>query len=138
MLRTLGSVETQVAETRTDLDLHADQCAIGCNALVTHDFDRPINVSGYDPNGPISNNLCTVSAALAYDDALTGETVSLVVHQAILIPDLNHNLLSTMQLRLNDVMVNDVPRFLTDKPTPLTQTLVISRRMTSTTRTLYP
>ena len=31
-----------------------------------------------------------------------------------------------MQLRLNDVTVNDVPRFLlTDKPTPLTHTLVI-------------
>jgi hypothetical protein len=30
-----------------------------------------------------------------------------------------------MQLRLNDVTVNDVPRFLTDKPTPLTHALVI-------------
>jgi hypothetical protein len=51
--------------------------------------------------------------------------VILVVHQAIYIPGLNHNLLSTMQLRLNDVIVNDVPRFLTDRPTPLTHTLVI-------------
>ena len=98
-----------VIESRTDLDSHADQCAIGSNALVTHDFDRPINVSGYDPNGPINRNLRTVSAALAYDDALSGETVILVIHQAILIPDLAHNLLSTMQLQLNDVIVNDVP-----------------------------
>jgi hypothetical protein len=30
-----------------------------------------------------------------------------------------------MQLRLNDVTVNDVPRFLTEKPTPLTHALVI-------------
>jgi hypothetical protein len=89
---------------------------IGSNALVIHDFDRPINVTGYDPNGPVKRNLRTVSAALVYDDALTGKSVILVVHQAIYIPDLNHNLLSTMQLRLNDVTVNDVPRFLTDKP----------------------
>jgi hypothetical protein len=114
-----------VIESRTDLDSHADQCAIGSNALVTHDFDRPINVSGYDPNGPINRNLRTVSAALAYDDALSGETVILVIHQAILIPDLAHNLLSTMQLRLNDVIVNDVPRFLTDNPTLLTHSLVV-------------
>jgi len=73
----------------------------------------------------VNSNLRTVSAALAYDDALTGESVILVVHQAIHIPDLSHNLLSTMQLRLNDVIVNDVPRFLTDKPTQLTHTLVI-------------
>ena len=73
----------------------------------------------------MNSNLRTVSAALAYDDALTGESVILVVHQAIHIPDLSHNLLSTMQLRLNDVIVNDVPRFLTDKPTQLTHTLVI-------------
>jgi hypothetical protein len=66
-----------------------------------------------------------VSAALAYDDVTTGKSVILVVHQAIYIPDLNHNLLSTMQLRLNDVTVIDVPRFLTDKPTPLTHALVI-------------
>ena len=84
MLRTLDSIDIDVAKTRTDLDSHADQCAIGSNALVTHDFDRPINVSGYDPNGPINRNLRTVSAALAYDDALSGETVILVIHQAIL------------------------------------------------------
>jgi hypothetical protein len=105
--------------------LHADQCAIGSNALITHDFDQPINVTGYNPQGPVNSNLRTVSAALAYDDATTGESVILVVHQAIYIPDLNHNLLSTMQLRLNDVTVNDVPRFLTEKPTPLTHALVI-------------
>lgn len=42
------------------------ECAIGSNAIVlTHDFDCPINVSAADPNGPITRNLRTVSAALA-------------------------------------------------------------------------
>jgi hypothetical protein len=40
-------------------------------------------------------------------------------------PDLVHNLLSSMQLRLNDVTVNDVPRFLTEKPTLLIHSLII-------------
>ena len=101
----LGLIETRVVETRTDLDLHADQCEIGSNALVFHDFDRPINVTGYNPKGPEQSNLRTVYAALAYDNGLTGESD--------LIPDLDHNLLSTTQLRLNNVTVNDVPRFLT-------------------------
>ena len=93
---TLGLIDTCVVKTRTDLDLHADQCAIGSNALVFHDFDRPINVTGYDPNGPVHSNLRTVSSALAYDNGLTGKSVILVVHQAILIPDLDHSLFTTM------------------------------------------
>ena len=85
-----------------------------------HDYDRPFQVTGYDPNGPVKNNLCTVFTAMAYDDAVTGETVILLVHQAIRVPDLDHNLLAPMQRRTNDVTVNDVPRFLTENPTMLT------------------
>ena len=42
-----------------------------------------------------------------------------------MLPDLDHNLLSTIQLQLNDVTVNDVPRFFTEKPTRVTHSLVI-------------
>jgi hypothetical protein len=108
---TLGSIDTCVVETRTDLDLHADQCAIGSNALVFHDL--------------VHSNLRTVSAALAYDNGLTGKSVVLFIHQAILISDLDHNLLSTMKLRPNHVTVNIVPRFLTEKLTLLTHSLII-------------
>lgn len=121
----LCSVDVSVSESRTDLDSHADQCAVGRNALFVHDYERPINVSGYNPSGPVASNLRTVSAALAYDDAMSGQTVILIVNQAIYIPDLNHNLLGTMQLCLNDVKVNDVPRFLTDRPDQHTHSLVI-------------
>ena len=77
----LGLIDTCVVETRTDLDLHANQCAIGSNALVFHDFDCPINVTGYDPKGPVHSNLLTVSAARAYDDGLTVKSVILVVQR---------------------------------------------------------
>ena len=114
-----------VTESRTDLDSHADQCVIGRNALLVHDYNRPINVSGYDPTGPVTSNLRTISAALAYDDAATGETVILVVNQAIYIPTISHNLLATMQVRLNDVKINETPRFLTDTLDELTHSIVI-------------
>jgi Reverse transcriptase (RNA-dependent DNA polymerase) len=114
-----------VSESQTDLDSHADQCAVGSNSLIVHDYERPINVSGYDPNGPVAEDLKTVSAALAYDDPVSGETVILLVHQAIYIPAITHNLLSTMQVRLNDVIVNDTPRFLTDTVTDHTHSIVI-------------
>jgi hypothetical protein len=114
-LRVLGSLDISVAnESRTDLDSHADQCAVGRNSLLVHDYDRPINVSGFNPSGPVSKNLRQVTAALAYDNPLTGETTILLVYQGIYVPELEHNMLSTMQVRLNDVTISETPRFLAD------------------------
>jgi hypothetical protein len=112
---TFGDVT--INENHTDLDSHANQCVVGDNTLIVHDYDKPVTVRGFDPNGPVSSPLRTVSsAALAYDDSRTGEPVILVVHQAIYAPQMQHNLLSCMQLRLNDVTVNEVPKFLTENP----------------------
>jgi hypothetical protein len=36
----------------------------------------------------------------------------LVVHQAVYVPELQVNLLCPMQMQVNNVVVNDVPRFL--------------------------
>ena len=85
-----------------------------------------MNVSGYNPNGSITRDLRTVSAALVYDDSVSGETVILLVHQAsIYIPELPHNLLSTMQVHLNDVIVNETPRFLADTVTDHTHCILV-------------
>jgi hypothetical protein len=47
-----------------------------------------------------------------------------VIHQAIYIPDLDHHLLSPMQCRVADVVVNDCPKFLTANPTEETHCLI--------------
>ena len=41
----------------------------------------------------------------------------LIIHQAILIPGMKANLLSPMQLRDNDLRVNDEPKFMVPNPT---------------------
>ena len=108
--------ELSVHETRSELDSHADTCVVGKEALIVHDFDRTVNVSGFDESLGTVKGLKTVSAAVAYDDPITGRPVILVIHQAILVPSLEHNLLCPMQMRLNDVEVSEIPKFLTDKP----------------------
>lgn len=85
-----------VNESCTNLDSCADQCAMGRNSLLVHDYDCPINVSGFHPSGPTNTNLCQVSVTLAYNDPFTGKTMIQLVHQAIYVPELEHNLLSTM------------------------------------------
>ena len=57
-----------------------------------------------------------VSAAIAYDRLDNGETIILVINQAIEIPTMENNLLCLMQMRVNGVSVNDTPKVLVDSP----------------------
>jgi hypothetical protein len=51
--------------------------------------------------------------------------VLLIFHQAISLPTLNHNLLSTMQMRLHDVAVNETPKLQSLEPTSLSHTISV-------------
>ena len=102
-------------DTHSELDSHADTCVVGKHALIIADFDRPVNVTGF--NNKISTlQAKTVSAVVAYDDPMTGETIILIIHQAIYIPSMENNLLCPMQMRLNDVKISEIPKFLTERP----------------------
>jgi hypothetical protein len=49
--------------------------------------------------------------------------VILIVHQRILSPTLSHNLLSTMQMRLHDVVANETQKFQCVKTTNLSHSI---------------
>ena len=84
-------------DQQTDLDSPADTCVIGKHALIVHDFNRPVNVVGYDIlKGIMTPNCRTVLAAVAYYFPMTGEVFIIEVHQAILIDHLHNNILCTM------------------------------------------
>ena len=120
----ISSLVTDVVEGTTDIDNHADTCVVGSNALILHVHNRPVHVTGYDDTLE-SKVYETVSAALAYDDPKTGNTAILVVNQAISMPQLKHNLLCPMQLRHNDVEVDEKPKFLTSNPTEKSHAIVV-------------
>jgi hypothetical protein len=110
--------------TRSDLDNHAECIVLGKHCLVLHDYDRPIEVRGYDPNGP-PYTAKTVSAAVAYQDSVTGDIVILVFHQALLIPHLEHNLISPMQMREHGVIVNCTPKFQDPNPSDDSHCIIV-------------
>jgi hypothetical protein len=62
---------------------------------------------------------------MGYKKPQSGQTVLLIVHQSIFSPSLNHNLISTMQMRLNDVIVNETPKFKSLKPTKLSHSISV-------------
>jgi hypothetical protein len=72
-------------------------------------FYREVTVIGWDPEGATKSPR-NVSAALGYTIPETGKMVILIVNQIIFSPSLNHNLLSTMKIRLHDVVVNETPK----------------------------
>jgi hypothetical protein len=108
----------------SDLDSHADCCVYGKDVLVFNDFDREVTVTGWDPEGE-TQSLGMVSAAMGYKIPQSGQTVLLIVHQSIFSPSLNHNLISTMQMRVHDVIVNKTPKFQSLNPTKLSHSISV-------------
>jgi hypothetical protein len=107
---------------RSDIDSHADFCVCGKEVHVFNDFDREVTVTGWDPEGA-TKLMRIVASALGYTIPETGKMVMLSVHQSIFSPSLNHNLFSTMQMRLHDVVVNESPKFQCLEPTELSHTI---------------
>ena len=95
------------------------------NCLITHEYDKTVNVTGFDPSQGSVKDLKVVSAALAYDCPLTGEVLIFKLNQAIHIDSMNNNLLCPMQLRMNDVKVFDCPKFLIENPNEYDHTIII-------------
>jgi hypothetical protein len=120
----LGSVGQVKGVNRSDLDSHYNSCIVGKEALMFNDFDRKVTVSGYDPSGETKSSR-TVSMALGYAIPETGNNVLLIIHQAIYLPTLDNNLLSTMQMRLDDVLVNEIPKLHSLEPTSLSHTISV-------------
>ena len=75
-------------------------------------------IVGYDKHTEtLANNMKTVSGALAYDNPTSCKTVIIVIHQVIHVPTMDCNLICPMQVRMNDVKLDDKPKFLIEDPT---------------------
>ena len=82
-----------------------------------------MTVSGYDPQLG-SRDFKKVSAVLEYTHPLTGQIYHLVIHKSIQIPNLDHHLLCPMQCRVNDIIINNVSKFLVNTPTQDSHSIV--------------
>jgi hypothetical protein len=121
----LGSLEQTVPACRSDLNSHADASVVRMEVITFQDFKYPVNVSGYDPKSLVAMALKNVSAGMAHEVPGSGKVVIIIVHQAINLPHLLHNLLNTMQMRINDDVVNETPKFQCANPTNLSHTITV-------------
>jgi hypothetical protein len=114
-----------IHETTLELDLHANTCVLGRDAIIILDYNRPVSVVGCDESLG-SKTYHTMSGVVAYDEPQTGRTLHLIINQAIHIPHLDHHLLCPMQCRVNDVIINNMPKFLATDPTDQTHALTLT------------
>ena len=63
---------------------------------------------------------------IAYDHPESGDTYMLVLNQEIIIPQMEKNLLCPLQMRDNDVRVNDESKFMVPTPTENNHAIVIN------------
>jgi hypothetical protein len=120
----LGSVGHVEEVNISYLDSHADCCVCGKEVLVLNDFDREVTISGWDPEGE-TQSLSIVSAETGYTVPESGKTVLLIAHHSIFSPSMSHNLLSTMQMRLHDVTVNETLKFQSLNPTKISHSISV-------------
>ena len=64
---------------------------------------------------------------IAYDHLESGDMYMMVLHQAILIPQMENKLLCPLQMRDNDVRVNDETKSMALTPTDNHHDIVINR-----------
>ena len=100
-----------------ELDNHVDTCAVGSkSALVIRRHDKQIDVLGYQGSTGDTQTLQGGDAAVVYE-RFKGERIMLIINQALEVPGHNINLLSPMQVRMNDVEVREQPKFTIKNPT---------------------
>ena len=119
------SVTSNSKESTLDMYSHADTCVLGYNSPVIQEHVRPVNFISYDPSFGY-RTYKTLSGVIRYDHPITGQTYHLVIQQEISIPHLEYHILFPMQYRVNDVTINDFPRFLVSKLTNENHSIIVT------------
>jgi hypothetical protein len=87
--------------------------------------DRQVSVTPLINSLGSTQKVPIITAAIAYDDPRSGKVFILVIHKALYFPEMKRCLLCPMQMRLNDVVLNEQLKNLTTHPTDLDHPIVL-------------
>ena len=76
-----------------------------------------VNVTPFSDNFVMMPEVLVVHLAVAYDFPVTGISTILIINNALYIRDMEHNLMPSIMMRLNGLMVDECPKFLYPNPT---------------------
>ena len=122
--RRVSSLSQTSPFSRSDLDSHADTCCVGSNAHIHHESSsKTVEVQPFLNSLGTAKKTPIVSASVAYDCPFTLKSYLLHIHQALFFEELEHNLLNPNQCRMNDVIINECPKFLSSQPNDETHSI---------------
>ena len=101
---------------RLELDSHADSPVLGKSAVIIKKTDRRVSVRGFADEIGKTISVPVVDGVLAYDCEFTGETVLMIIRNALHVPSMNNHLIPPFMMRLAGLDVNECAKFLAKKP----------------------
>jgi hypothetical protein len=108
-----GSSNEQIIDCCEELDMHADTCGVNHVARILEYHSQVAKVSSFSDTMEPLKDVPIAKAAIAYDNPNTGESIVLIINQALYFgKDLSHILLNPNQMRANEVIVEDIPTHL--------------------------
>ena len=114
---------------RTEFDSHADSPVVGNNALILHSTGETVNVVPFTDGLGTCPNVPIVTAAIAYDCAITGKTLVLIIHNALYIKNMAQNLVPPIMMRLHGIQVNECPKFLSMNPSESDHSILLPNNL---------
>ena len=116
-IATANTDEREDESTTLELDSHADSPVVGAHARIISKTGDKVSVRGFcDEIGkPILVEV--VDAVLIYDCQYTGESILLVLRNALHIPSMKVSLIPPFMMRLAGLDVNECPKVLASQTT---------------------
>ena len=111
----MNEMEMRV-ESRTELDSHANMPVVGKHAYIMAETGKKVDVLPFTPDYKLLT-VPLVDATVKYDNPYDGKTYILVLHNALHVPSMDHNLIPPFMLREMGVTVNDVLKIHKEDPT---------------------
>jgi hypothetical protein len=110
---------------RVELDSKADTCCVGKEVMVVNRTDHQVSDTPFINSLEIIKKVPIITVVIAYDDQKSGKVFILIIHQALYFPEMSRCLLCPMQLRLNDVVLNERPKLLNAHPTDQDHAIIL-------------
>jgi hypothetical protein len=108
--------DTDIEQSRTELDSHANMPVVGRHAHIISDTGRIAEVNAFTPDyEPMQ--LPIVDAAIQYDCPYDGQSYILIIRNALHVPAMKNNLLPPFVMREAGIQVFDTPKIQMTDPT---------------------
>jgi hypothetical protein len=95
---------------------------LGKHCLIVYETGHTADVSPFLPGLGTAEKVQIITGTVTYDHP-DGETIILIINQALCIPALRDNLVCDNQCRMHDVVIDTCPKCLLENPTDNSYTL---------------